>query len=186
MIDNQVALGLTGHRTTYHRQLRSLPRDKDTAITIKNFPHLNTSLSYRFEFQVHDILEQHLLYYFTGERVVVWAALRAGSGHHRPCWRGFWKALAMLLGVAEQISSSEASELLFKGQRLPSQLSQWPQSNSSCSLHCISGSSGEKRQQCQLMLAVSEDKSTPGVECVRPFVMMDVRLKVLSVCAVWC
>lgn len=32
---------------------------------------------------------------------------------------------------------------------------------------------------------VSEDKSTPGVEHVRPFVMMDMRLKFMSVCAVW-
>lgn len=32
---------------------------------------------------------------------------------------------------------------------------------------------------------VSEDKITPGVEHVRPFVMMNVRLKFISVCAVW-
>lgn len=59
----------------------------------KKFSHL----SYCFEFQVQDILEQDLLYCFIRKRVVC-GALRAGSGHHRPhcpmfCWRGFWPCL---------------------------------------------------------------------------------------------
>lgn len=134
-------------------------------ITIKSIPHLNIPLSYCFE------AGPALLFHRRESGVwssLSWLRAPLPSLSHALLERIlavsglYWTVLAMLLGVAEQISFSEASELWLKGHRIPSQLPRWPRSNSSCSLHCISGSFGEKRQQCQFILVSLKAKSPQG------------------------
>lgn len=88
-MDDQIVIGPIGHRTTYHRQLRNLPRGRRCNDNNKKCPTLI--------FPSATVSKHDLLYYFMGESVVC-EALWVGSGHHCPhcpmlCWREFWQCL---------------------------------------------------------------------------------------------